>query len=201
MRTSSTTITTIFISLLMCCAAQAATAAELEQAQTTLKLPIRTDLSAGNQIFLLVNIPDRFRSLSKDPARVPQFIPADENQANCSEHITGQTFLGSTFDADDLMGKFQTALKSYATSKILKESDERFGGFYTRYRVSSCIITYKTYKNPEQEEAILLKYYSGPADCSTFQYAIAVKPNMTEDSIIKKLEDFERNHTQIVENF
>lgn len=150
-------------------------------------LPVNNVVSAGKRINLSVEIPRGFRSLPQpENATIHEFIPiTDKNVYAWSQIITTQAFIGRAIDAYHLLQMNKERMLQAPDAKVIAESAHDYGTYATAMMIIS-------YVNPKQnrQEIALISYYSGPYDCSGFQYTIAMIDNKSEASVVKQLKDF-----------
>ncbi len=165
--------------------------------QALLLLPINDTLTHGKCINLSLEVPRGFRSLPQpENATMYEFIPETDKDANVwSQIIVPQAFVGRGITA-----QYQTKLvkaglmqRSDTNGKVLFESAHDCG----TYTTATLIISYT---NPLQNrrEVTLARYYSGPYDCSGFQYTIALSAQRSEEDAVEKLKEFANKKTSLV---
>lgn len=157
-------------------------------------LPINS-LVPGKCTNLSVEIPRGFRALAQpENATIHEFIPVtDKNEQAWSRIITTQAFIGRGITASYLVEMGGKRLMQEPDAKIIYESAHDCGSYTT----ATMIISYLNTKLDRQEIAFL-RYYSGPYDCSGFQYTIAVTAHKTEESVVQELKDFADKRTSLI---
>lgn len=165
--------------------------------QSTLLLPINGMSSAGKRINLAVEIPRGFRSLPQPAgATIQEFIPVTDKDAYAWSHIiTTQVLVGRAMDAAYLIHSLKEHITHMADTKakVLFEKIDT----YSTYTRAQLIISY-TNAAQNRREVMLACYYSGPKDCSGFQYAIAAPAHKSEADIMERLKDFADKKTSLV---
>jgi len=157
-------------------------------------MPINAALSKGKKTHLVIKIPKGYKFLQDDlRAEMLEFIPEnDEDPYKWSEIITTYSLVGHRIKAKQCVQITTDCVKrSSIINKIFNPSSEDL----QKYSTSSVTISYK---NNGRKELVYMKYFSGPFDCSGFQYAIAITDQMTEDDALEKIKKFEEEETSII---
>ncbi|MBM3468690.1 MAG: hypothetical protein FJX71_04590 [Alphaproteobacteria bacterium] len=151
-----------------------------------LLFPINVLGDKGARTNLKIQIPKGFRCLQKDQLlsgnySLLEFIPEKDDENQWSEIITVNLFVGKSAQAS----KFNSYLKDRMVqaaeeSKILEDNVTQGESFET------AVLTL-AYKHNGRREVVLVKTFSGPMDCVSVQYAVALKEGQTEDEAFKKV--------------
>lgn len=159
-------------------------------------LPVNAALPVKSRINLVVSIPEDFHSLvsieKMMSANMVEFIPKTDKDINhWSEIITVFKFIGSGLKASYVRDHLINSFMRDAGTRVL-ESTQKDHGSYSEATVMMA------YSDKGRKEIILAKYYSGPYDCSGFQYAIALDKNMTEQKAREKIMAFATKKVMII---
>lgn len=144
-----------------------------------------------------------------------EFIPKKESVNNFSEIITLNKWAGSKIRAGAFTKEIIKGLKKKVKVSILKEeiSGKKHPAKWSlvnlkdlnsapkevthlNFPVVSYIVKYKL---NGQQEILGMKYVSGPHDCSGLQYTIKLDGTISEESAVKKIEDFFNQDTSLID--
>lgn len=150
-----------------------------------------------SRLNLSISIPEDFCSVVpfEDAMRadMSEFIPkTDKSVDEWSEMITAQKFVGRSISASQIVNHIKRGISQNANSYHLLDSIDKENSGYLE---SSFAMTY-TYNG--RKEIVLGIYYSGPYDCSGFQYAIVLNAAMTEKMAQQKILNFIKNNISII---
>jgi len=165
-----------------------------------MRLPI--NFLVKPEIALSVKIPEDFRSFLPAEKMVissmNEFFPKkDKNIDNWSEIITTQLLKGKQFTSKqfvDLLKKRFLSNNNNIDVKIISEQDNTL----KKYSTSEFTMAY-TYQG--KREIIFTKYYSGPHDCSGFQYTIRLINGLSEDEALRKINAFVKDQVKLSGKF
>ncbi len=168
--------------------------------QIELLLPVNVVKSNAynkSRVNLLVSVPKDFCSVSPlsvvMEANMAEFIPKiDKNVSSWSEIITTHKFIGKSLKASQVIDNLKRVLSRGDLSARVLESNNNECGNYSE----SMLLM--TYTDKGRREIVYGNYYSGPYDCSGFQYAIALNQNMTEEKAKHKIREFAKKNTDII---
>lgn len=149
-------------------------------------LPVNVALPVRERVCLVVQAPKGYKCLQEDlKPEFLEFIPEkDLNPYQWSEIITSQCYIGKGLVANQLLLLIASSLlEKTNVHKIIGPSLENFN----TYRASSMTIFYTSHG---RKELVYLQYFSGPYDCSGFQYAIELTDEMTEEVALAKIQKF-----------
>lgn len=179
------------------CAFKGSTKKTLQAQQSltaNISMPINATLPEKERIHLAIDIPHGYKCLQDNLNNAMlEFVPATDLDAyTWSEIITTMVYGGKRIQAK----QFVTSIKNYVlqidpTAKVLEEIFAEETGY------TSAQLKIK-YKFNNRIEIMHAHYFSGPYDCSGFQYSIALSNKMNESAIIKKINTFVKNNTHKV---
>ena len=171
-----------------------------KDAQIELLLPVnvlKTNESNQSRANLLVSIPEDFRSVYPlsivMQADMNEFIPKTDKDVNSwSEIITTNKYIGKSLNTSQVTDHLKRAIGQVDLSARVLESDNNE---CENYSESTFLMIYS---HNGRREIVYGKYYSGPSDCSGFQYAIALNETMTEEKAKHKIKEFVKKNTDII---
>lgn len=162
-----------------------------KDAPVTFILPITT--TSSFRIYFSITIPEGFTRINdKIHPVMNEFIPkTDTDPFAWSEIITTELLRGSFFEATKETEAIIKVIRSNdPTAKIVDRASTKYGD----YTESSVLISYI---NGKRREVVYAHHFSGPCDCSGFQYAISLQGTMTLEQAQKKIEAFVKNRVRV----
>lgn len=162
---------------------------DLNSYAIVLLLPVNILEEKGARINLQVNTPKEFKCLQKEAflkdatsiAPMLEFIPKKDNENNWSEILTSHTYIGKSLKADELISYMkENFVKNSTDPKILEEKTTQGDSF-------DIVTITIAYTHNGRREVVRIKAFSGPADCVSIQYAVALKKGQTEVDAFKKV--------------
>lgn len=165
--------------------------------QQTFLLPINGSAPQGKCLNLSVEIPKGFRALSSQVnSTINEFIPqTDKDVYAWSQIITTQVIIGRGISAQYLVSSLKERIAQIPGTQVqvVHESKRE----YTTYATATVIMAY-TNVMQNRREIMLARYYSGPYDCSGFQYTIALSSHVVETDAIRQLKEFADKKSSLV---
>lgn len=165
---------------------------------TSFILPINDSLKEGERLELTVNIPNGYKALQPKGKfktdKMAEFIPvSDSDPFKWSKIITVQTMPDSNIDASKLAESIAMKIaKSSPPGKAKLIGMETMD--FKDYKAAWVMVNYQYGK---RNELLYALYYSGPKDCSGFQYSIALNKGISLKGAIKQIENFVNNDKNI----
>lgn len=160
--------------------------------ENTFLLPINVALPEKKRINLAIGIPSGYRKIQdiqNDNAVLYDFIPETDDPSNWTEIITAQCYINSGFTAKSYINIVKNRIMENAHDiKIHNDIGQESKNYMTRVFCAS-------YTHNNRREIIFARYYSGPYDCSGFQYTINM--TTTESSALEKIKKFESDHVSV----
>lgn len=155
---------------------------------STFLFPINTLAEKGARTQLSFSPPKGFRCLQKEnllkglnDLKMLEFIPEADNENSWSEIITSNVYVGKAVKANNLVSYIKKNIVEVSPEKrILEESTAQTNFFETATLTIA-------YTDKGRREVVRIKAFSGPADCISIQYAVALKEGQTEENAFKKI--------------
>jgi hypothetical protein len=146
---------------------------DYSQCAQTYLLPVNVSVKPGiclsietpKDFFTLPEMLERFINKSES---ILEFIPRGETFENWSKIFTIQTLIGNRLSADRVADFLTQSLASGAKQSSVVEICKKNGPASSTYRSVSVAIQYIS--REDKVEFIFFNYFSGPYDCSGFQY-------------------------------
>jgi len=168
---------------------------EIEGFQPTFLLPIDVTKQPIN---LKVTVPKGYKPLqaldafSKREQVMVEYIPQNDNENNWSEIITVNKFIGQKISAKTFAAMVKIQMMSAAKGiKLIADISSKDKNIEEAYFLMR-------YRNQQKQEIIGAKYFSGTFDAAGVQYTIRLKPDLSEEAAIKKIDDFFKNNVQLI---
>lgn len=160
----------------------------------TLLLPINHIIDP--HITLRIKIPSTFHADVPLPELMRQsmneFVPNNEDVNHWTEIITTNLYVGMGASAQGVAGMIKNGVCTVGrNARIIEEVQQDFNG----YSLSKFTIAYDT---AGRHKIIFGQYYSGPYDCSGFQYTIALGAHMTEQEALRKINDYVEHNVSLL---
>lgn len=160
-----------------------------------ISMPINVTPPAGDRIHLSVDIPQGYKCLQPTlNSAMLEFVPAsDLDNPTWSEIITTMVYGGKKIQAK----QFVNSIKNYVlqidpSAKIIEENAQE--------EKAHIVATLKIkYKFNNRIEIMHAQYFSGPYDCSGYQYSIALSNKMNEAAIVRKINKFVTNNVRMIQ--
>ncbi len=123
-----------------------------------------------------------------------EFFPkADKDINSWSEIITTNRYAGQRFAAKDVANFIRNGIERDAREIKLIDTQEKT---FANYSTSEFTMAY-TYQG--KREVIFAKYFSGPYDCSGYQYTIRLLGNLSETGALNKIKEFNQNQVLVID--
>lgn len=164
---------------------------DLEKAlNIDMRLPI--NFVKKPEITVSINIPGNFRpflsldQMNKSPMN--EFFPKkDKSIDSWSELITTQAYLGNKVSAEQITDGLVDIFSKAARDVKIINRDQKVS---KDYAMSEFLMSFS---HQGKRRVCFGRYYSGPYDCSGFQYAIQLVDGLTQEEAIKKINQFVKN--------
>lgn len=148
--------------------------------------------TAGEQINLVVHIPEHFRAINSHEACSHRTFIAqtDKDTEHCTEFITTHSYQGRAIPAPSLVLSIKEDL-------CIKTTDARVLEIKTTFREKYYTAFLKiSYTCQGRRKLLYASYFSGPTDCAGIQYHIDLS-SMREADAQEKLDAFFKDHVEI----
>lgn len=165
---------------------------------TEIELLLPVNAASRPRVNLQVQIPSGFKSIQtlkefESPTQtLLEFIPENEDPDNWTEIITVFKYIANQVSAPELVGRIKKSLIEKNYAKVLTESNKDF----KNYKHATLAVDY-IFQN--HMEVLGMIYDSGPYDCSGVQYTIRPSREQTSAEVLKKINNFFKSNTQIIE--
>lgn len=155
-------------------------------------LPINVAKKDGERINLCVEIPEKFRALQDITAPFVEFIPEHDDEYLWSTIITTQTIPGRRLNAITFIKNIKDPIMQAGKNvEIIEDSQEKADHYNTATLIMS-------YTHNKRRELMFARYFSGPFDCSGFQYTVHRASEKSEEQVLKEIYDFVQNNTSLI---
>ena len=155
--------------------------------------PINAALPKSQRINLLVNVPHGMRALQNPQGTFVEFIPVtDKDEYKWSQIITLHTLIGQQIPAEKVIQSIKNGIQKDAQSVTVLVSSNQLRSTHSEATIAL------SYVHNSRRQVMFARYYSGPFDCSGFQYTAVVGANESEATVLKKLKDFAEKNTSLL---
>jgi hypothetical protein len=147
------------------------------------------------KLHLSINIPREFHTFQDlDPSHIIEFVPKTETYDNWTKIITVQTLRGKKIPSSEVIKQLKNGiLPQVSGSTIIEDSTEQHKNHSSAKLIMS-------YTHGKRSEILLAHYFSGPLDCSGYQYTIVLSSKMTEADALKLFHEFEEKNISLPGN-
>ena len=162
------------------------------QKQVIMSLPINATLPEGKRSHLIVEIPENFKPLTDITSSFVTFVPSNEDVKNLSKVITTHILLNQRVAAEQVIAQFKTEIeKKDPQAEIIAESSNKGEGYESKILLIAYLLQ-------EKGKLLLASYFSGPCDCSGFQYTVAITNSVDKNAARAELEKFEKEKIKVI---